>query len=367
MEFKKGIYKHYKGNYYELIGVGKHSETLEEVVIYKALYGEHGLWARPASMWNEMVEVDGKFVPRFQFIEDGRPLNGVFREEDLELLFPSRKRNSHKGDYGYVAIIGGSLEYSGAVRLAALAHAALRSGAGVATVAVPRSIAPIVANQVLDATVFPLNDRNGEFVYNQGQFLQLIDRYDVIAFGMGMGNTPETREALKYLLKYFRGTLIVDADGINAMAELDRMSILTSRPNLVLTPHVKEFSRLSGKSIIDIEMNPIPVVEELAIKLDAVIVLKGADSYITDGHAIYVNSTGSPGMATGGSGDVLSGIMAATCAVRPDDLLIAAAGACYINGKAGELAAEEIGETSMLASDTAAHIRYVLKKGKDIE
>lgn len=279
---------------------------------------------------------------------------------DVKALFPERSGECNKADFGYVALVGGSLEYSGAIRLAGLANAAARSGAGVVSVAVPRGIAKIVAGAVLECTVFPLSDSDGELVFNEEEFAKLCRRYRTIAFGMGIGNTDETLKALEYLLKNYSGVLIVDADGLNAMSKLDAGTIKESGAKLVLTPHLKEFSRLSGCSIEEIKKNPSGLAKELAKSLGAIVLLKGAESFITDGEAVYINRRGCAGMATAGSGDVLSGILAAVCASNEARLLLAAAGGAWINGAAGELAQQKNGAVSMLAGDTANSIKDVI-------
>ena len=289
--------------------------------------------------------------------------NNKYREleaADVKTLFPERSGECNKADFGYVALVGGSLEYSGAIRLAGLANAAARSGAGVVSAAVPREIARIVAGAVLECTVFPLSDSDGELVFNEEEFAKLCRRYKTIAFGMGIGNTDETLKALEYLLENYSGVLIVDADGLNAMSKLDAGIIKESGAKLVLTPHLKEFSRLSGCSIEEIKKNPSGLAKELAKSLGAIVLLKGAESYITDGEAVYINRRGCAGMATAGSGDVLSGILAAVCASNEARLLLAAAGGAWINGAAGELAQQKNGAVSMLAGDTAACIKDVI-------
>ena len=279
---------------------------------------------------------------------------------DLAELFPIRSGNCNKGDFGYVALIGGSLEYSGAIRLAALANAAARSGAGVVTAAVPRSIAGITAAAVLESTIFPLSDKDGELIFVEDEFAKLCRRYKTIAFGMGVGNSRETVKAVEYLLKNYDKTLIVDADGLNAMAKLDPEIIRKSSAKLILTPHVKEFSRLSGYSVEEVLASPCRLANELADKLNAIVLLKGAETYITDGNVTYLNRRGCAGMATAGSGDVLSGILAAVCASNEARLLLAAAGGATLNGAAGELAQQKFGAVSMLAGDTAACIKDVI-------
>lgn len=360
-------------------------------------------------------------------------------ERDVAALFPARPPESNKGDFGYVALIGGSLEYSGAIRLAGIANseagtssreagtanavagipaaaaaadiegaagegddrrageapgstaaaadaaaspdglasranAAMRSGAGVATIAAPRSICPVIANSILEATLFPLSDDAGELRFEESEFARICRRYKCIAFGMGIGNSVETRKAVEYLLGHYGGTLIIDADGLNALASIERDLIRGSAARLLLTPHVKEFSRLSGMSIEDIKADPVSAACCLADDLNAVVLLKGSTTVVAgpasdrtagnsetpDARRILMTGRGCPGMATAGSGDVLSGILAAIC-VNTDDLVLAGAAGAYINGAAGELAQSRRSAVTMTASDTARCVAEVIE------
>ena len=291
--------------------------------------------------------------------------------EDIKQLFPERPTECHKGNFGYVALVGGSIEYSGAIRLAGMANAAMRSGAGVATVAAPRSICPLIAPAILESTLFPLEDENGELVFNEEEFARLAGRYDCIAIGMGIGNSPETVKAVEYLLTHYDKKLIIDADGLNAMSELDHEIIRGSKASLVLTPHAKEFSRLSGMTVAEIKADPEAAARRLADELNAVVLLKGSTTIVagpsfeeetcsatgdatkTLTQKVLATDRGCPGMATAGSGDVLSGILSAVC-YGADDLVLAAAAGAYINGAAGELAQSRHSAVTMTAADTAA-------------
>ena len=281
-------------------------------------------------------------------------------------LLGERPKDCHKGSFGYVALIGGSIEYSGAIRLAALANAAMRSGAGVATIAAPRDICPIIASSILEPTLLPLSDKDGELVFKEDEFSKICERYDVIAFGMGIGLSDETIKAVGYLLDNYDKTLIVDADGLNAMATLGADRIRKSKASLVLTPHMKEFSRLSGLSVDEIKADPESAVTKLADELDAVVLLKGSTTYVSEpetyanslgfeSRRIFTSDSGCAGMATAGSGDVLSGILSALC-VNTDDLTLATASGAFINGLSGEFAQERTSDISMTASDTASCI-----------
>ena len=272
---------------------------------------------------------------------------------------PERKNFSNKSTYGYVALIGGSKKYSGAIRLAAMANAAMRAGAGVAMLAVPDSISPYVIPNILEATIYPLSDNNGEIVFNESEFSALAARVKTIAFGMGIGLSCETEKALSYLLNNYKGRLIVDADGLNALSRLGSDAIKNAACELILTPHNMEFSRISGLSISEILSAPIDHAKKFAKDHGCTLLLKGPSTIVTDGDRVYVIDRGCAGMATAGSGDVLSGILAATAAYIPSPLE-ATALAAYINGAAGELAESRNNPISMTASDTVAAISTVI-------
>ena len=285
----------------------------------------------------------------------------LVEEKDLRALFTPRKNFAHKGSYGYTSLIGGSLKYSGAIRLAALAGAAMRAGAGVVKTALPASLAPAAAASVLEATLFPMPDRDGEMVFDADKLQELTGNIRSAAFGMGIGVSAETGEILLWLLDHFSGTLVVDADGLNLLAGMERDRWRKTACRLVLTPHLKEFSRLSQKSIPEIQQNPVEAAKSFARETGTVVLLKGPATVITDGNKTLLTDTGCGGMATAGSGDVLSGILAALCGWIPDPLTAAAAGA-WINGRAGERAQVKHGSISMTAGDTAARLGEIIRE-----
>ena len=176
---------------------------------------------------------------------------------------------------------------------------------------------------------------------------------------MGVGIFEETKSILRYLLSDFDGTLVIDADGLNLLSLLNKDEIKNAKPSLILTPHVKEFSRLIKKDIAEVFQSPIPLAEKYAEETNSIVLLKGPTTIITDGKRTNLVEAGCPGMATAGSGDVLSGILSATCAFLNDNFNAAALSA-YINGKAGELAEKEYNPISMVASDTVSKIPEVI-------
>ena len=278
---------------------------------------------------------------------------------DLASLFRPRPNFAHKGTYGYTALIGGSKKYCGAIRLAAMANAAMRSGAGVVKLAVPDLLYHDIAPKVLESTLFPLHDNGEEILFTEKETADLISNVRTAAFGMGIGTGEGAAHMLEYLLENFRGRLIVDADGLTLLSRLEKDRIRNASCSLILTPHLKEFSRLSGLETGEILNSPIAAAEAYAEECRVILLLKGPATIITDGKSTYLTDTGCPGMATAGSGDVLSGILAAVAAFSPDPLLGAAA-AAWINGKAGEAAQRRMGSVSMTAGDTASCIPEIV-------
>lgn len=286
----------------------------------------------------------------------------LFEQTDVARCLGIRKNMSNKGDYGYVVLIGGSKKYSGAIRLAYLADAAMRSGAGVCTVAAPSDITDVIASHVLESTIFSLKSENGEIIYSEDDFDEIIKHKKSIAFGMGIGRSIESAKALEKLLNAYDGKLIIDADGISDLADIGSDILLNTNAKVVLTPHLKEFSRISSRSIEEIKANPISLAKEYAEKYKVIILLKGPSTIITDGQEVYLVDRGCAGMATAGSGDVLSGILAAICSYGDGNLLENVAAGAYINGLAGELAQENIGAISMVASDTVSMIKSAISR-----
>ena len=276
----------------------------------------------------------------------------LMEEEDVRALLPPRRHFSNKGTYGTVSLIGGSLPYSGAIRLAAMANAAMRSGAGIARVAAPRSLCPAIAPAILESTLCPLADRDGSLLFSETDFRKAVDGTRAAAFGMGAGNTEETQKAVEWLLRNYEGILAIDADGLNALASIGTDVLRTSPCRVILTPHPGEFARLNACSVRDVLEAPVQLAEDYARKNRVVVLLKGSATVITDGETTWLADRGCPGMATAGSGDVLSGILAALCSWLPDDPLKAAAAAAWINGRAGELAQKENSDIAMTAGDT---------------
>ena len=275
----------------------------------------------------------------------------VLEAAQIRQLLPVRPRFSHKGDYGRVLLVCGSVGFTGAAALAA--RAALRTGAGLITVATPRQVWPIVAAKLDEPMVVPMaEDKAGRLSLQAAPALtQLLAKADACLIGPGLGRSEELDALVAALVGGARCPVVLDADGINAMAgHIDRLR--EAACPLILTPHDGEFLRLSPGAALppaDFDARADRAMT-LARKLSAVVLLKGYRTAITDGTRLYRNETGNPGMATGGSGDVLAGMLVSLLwqGLAP---LEAAAAAAWLHGAAGDRCAAERGEYGMTPSD----------------
>ena len=269
---------------------------------------------------------------------------------------PPRAADSHKGDFGRVLVIGGSLGMAGAPALAAMS--ALRSGAGLVTVATPRSVLPIVAGfDPCYMTVPLVEDADGIVDYaNIVDFTAAATGYDVWAIGPGLGRSQGATELVAHLYRTIPGAMIVDADGLNALAEASvRNPRLWDNPPgpRIVTPHPGEFRRLSGANAGSTDAERIAAAVEFAAHDSSgktIVVLKGRGTVVADVLQYAVNGTGNPGMATGGTGDCLTGVIAGLVAQKLAAWDAARLGV-HVHGAAGDIAAERLGQASMTARD----------------
>jgi len=268
---------------------------------------------------------------------------------------PPRSADAHKGDFGRVLVVGGSGGMIGAVALAA--NAALRGGAGLVTFAAPRTIQPTVAGLSPAATSIPLAcDADGQLSPEAvGQIASAAASADVLAVGPGMA-VGETQAAIVAAVLEIDRPTVLDADGLNNLTAVADWPARRRGP-LVLTPHPGEFGRLTGRPAGEIQDDRAGAAVAAAGQWSGgsaagqlVCVLKGAGTVVTDGGRVYVNDTGNPGMATGGTGDVLTGLVAALIGqgLSPFD---AACLGVWVHGRAGDLAAETFGQASLTAVD----------------
>jgi hydroxyethylthiazole kinase-like uncharacterized protein yjeF len=266
----------------------------------------------------------------------------------IKSLIPKRRPDTHKGDYGRVLIIGGSVGYTGAPCLSALA--AVRSGAGLVWLGVPQSIYTIAAVKMTEAMPFPLSDSEGHISIEAiSDILKRLEGMDACLIGIGMGRNKDAEVIVEAVLTSARCPVVLDADGINAVSGNIDILKRAACP-VILTPHEGEFRRL-GRDIISRQ----DAASGLARDLGCTVILKGHETVtaFSDG-SYYLNSTGNPGMAKGGSGDVLAGMIAGLLGQLP--LKDAALAAVWLHGRAGDLAAAKYGEYSMTPSDLIDNI-----------
>jgi ADP-dependent NAD(P)H-hydrate dehydratase / NAD(P)H-hydrate epimerase len=268
--------------------------------------------------------------------------------QDIAPLFLPREKDSNKGLYGHVLVIGGSKEKPGAPCMTGLS--VLRSGAGLVTIASAESAISSIAaaSPVLMTESLPQTEAGHVALRAQEQIESLLTGMTTVALGPGLGKDPETVSLVKHLYKSIDLPMVVDADGLNALAGSD----LTTDKIRILTPHPGEMSRLLGKTTKEVQAERLKVAQELARNSRAVAVLKGDRTVIAfpDGET-WINPTGSPSMATGGTGDILTGMVAGLVAQFPRDLKRAVVAAVWWHGRAGEVGAAELGEKSLVATD----------------
>ena len=321
----------------------------------------------------------------------------ILTKEEVKLIIPDRIPDSHKGTYGKVALLGGAIEYSGAIRLASMALAALKSGAGLSTVAVPRYLVPLIIGNILEVMIYPIDSSEDEIRFDKENIDGLINKVDVLACGMGLGKSKGAHEIIYYIIRNFTGKLVLDADALNILSE-DINILNEAKCQIVLTPHMMEFKRLYiasfgetawvngivGASSTSPEdyvrasstspkdyvraSSTSPHVEQVikfVEKYDVTLLLKGPTTIVGASSTspeiqIKLVTRGTPGMSTAGSGDVLSGILAGFLGYMPN-AYDATCAAAFINGLAGELAARDEGEISMTAGDTVRHITEAIR------
>ncbi|UCH11830.1 MAG: NAD(P)H-hydrate dehydratase [Candidatus Omnitrophota bacterium] len=274
-----------------------------------------------------------------------------------------RKKDTHKGDYGHLLIIAGSVGMSGAAFLAS--EAALRSGCGLVTLGLHESLNIIAEKKLTEVITKPLPETKQKSLSKEAlsKIIELLKKKNAAAIGPGLSQHKQTKALLLSLLPKLNVPAVLDADGLNAL--IGRLSIIKKiKSPLVMSPHPGEMARLIKVTSKLIQKNRKKVASDFAKKYDVTLVLKGYNTVVADPrNKTYVNKTGNPGMATAGSGDVLTGIIGSFLAqgTTPYE---AAKLAVYIHGLAGDLAAKETGEVSLIAGDILAKVPEAIKKIK---
>ena len=272
---------------------------------------------------------------------------------DFAGLLAPRSREANKGSYGHVFVIGGSLGKAGAAAMAGFS--ALRTGAGLSTVATAKSVVSTVAGFHPELMTERLEETEAGTIARRALdstlFASLVERKSVLAIGPGISRHPETAEFVRAIVPKYDIPMVLDADALNAFEGVTR-ELKGQGRTLVITPHPGEMARLTGTTIAAIQANRVEMARKFAHEHEVIVVLKGHRTLVASPSGdVWVNSTGNPGMATGGTGDVLTGMVAGLIAQHPQHVIEATALAVYLHGLAGDLAAEELGEESVVASD----------------
>lgn len=314
----------------------------------------------------ELLIASKKIPAEISISHDGLYAIGIcFQEEniiqievdkEIKKLMPNRKANSHKGDYGRIGFLGGSPGMAGSIDMSSMA--ALRAGGGLVYTIVPKSISQILQIKANEQIVKEIPCQ--EFYYDDKILKDILSTskdLDVLAIGPGMGKQESLNKLIAMILSSTEAQIIIDADGLNALSR--DLSILNPKKSIVLTPHIKEFSRLSGLSIKEINSDRVKISQDFARRNKLVLVLKSESTIVTDGDKTYINKIGNPGMATAGSGDVLTGIIASFLhRLSPYD---AAVLGVYLHSLSGDIARQKLGEDSLIATDIINNLSEAIK------
>jgi len=302
-----------------------------------------GHFVEPGCIYTGELRVCDIGIPRS--ITD-KTISHMYSATQKDIHLPQRKKDTHKGDYGRALILAGSVGYTGAPALSA--RAATKMGAGLVALGVPNSIYNIMAIKLDEEMPFPLpDDKQGRLIANgAGEILRRVNQSDVCLIGPGLGTSDDISEIVQSIVRNTKTPIVLDADGINAIAQNKAVLREVTCP-LVLTPHPGEFVRLGG----NFKGNRLQAACDFAQKYDCILVLKGHSTIIALPNGIaYVNTTGGPAMAKGGTGDVLAGMITALIAQKIP-IVHAVAAAVYIHGLAGDMCAAELGEYCVTATD----------------
>ncbi|MDD5439328.1 MAG: NAD(P)H-hydrate dehydratase [Candidatus Omnitrophica bacterium] len=282
-------------------------------------------------------------------------------EQYLAKIRHERSRDSHKGDFGHVLVIAGSKGLTGAAYLTS--QAAILSGSGLVTLALPESIYPVLAVKLTEVMTLPLPETKQGSLAGKAEaaIMGFLNKVDVVAIGPGLSREPETQRLVRKLLSRIKQPVVLDADGINALD--DNAGALKKRKGVtVITPHPGEMARLTGKDVAYVQKNRESIAKSVSLQYNCVSVLKGHRTVVADSSGkLYVNDTGNSGMSSAGMGDVLTGVIASLIG-QGIDAFSASIISVYLHGKAGDIVAAERGQFGLIATDVLNKLPFVFKE-----
>lgn len=318
---------------------------------------KRGHFLYPGSELTGKLHIVDISIPEPAIEEEGISLN-LLTEDDITRLIPDRLENSHKGSFGHVLVIAGSMGKGGAAAMTSLS--CLRSGAGLVTLATPESVQPLIAGMVKEIMTYPLPETAEKTIGLDAieAIMKLSKDKDIVALGPGLTTNEETVEVVRRIIKELKIPVVIDADGINALAGGHG----GGNSFTILTPHPGEMARLTGKSSAEIQKDRIGIARDFAVNNGVFLVLKGAHTVIAEpSGTVHINQTGNPGMATAGTGDALTGIIAGLIA-QNIDISSAVRLGVYLHGLAGDIAAKEKGMIGMIAGDLIERIPEAIRQ-----
>lgn len=319
-----------------------------------------GLLLEPGKSYVGTLSVADISIPK-TILQDKSLKHTIITRDIISPLIKPRLAESHKGTYGHVLVVGGSIGLTGAVVMTA--NAAIRTGAGLVTAAVPESLLPIVHSNLVEVMTSPLAETRQSTIALEAKpaLENLLGTVSVCAVGPGMGRYPEALAIIDYIIERAGVPIVIDADGLNALEK--NMSILKDRQvPIVITPHPGEMARLTGKTIAEIQADRLNIAIEFAQEWGITVVLKGNNTIIATANGeAYININGNPGMATAGSGDVLCGMIAGLIAQGLNPVEAAYTGV-FLHGATGDRVAEEKGQKGMIAGDLINTIPDILRE-----
>lgn len=383
--FGTGLHREVKGEYAKLIEAINHSNAyvvsidipsgidcdsgkvlgcaVKADITYTMQCGKIGLYVYPGRTYSGKVVVVDIFIPK-TLIETCESQMYLIEKNDMVKMLPKRKIHSHKGTYGKVLCIGGSVGMSGAILMAA--KSAMHSGCGMIICAVCESIAPIVANSIMESMSIVLPEKDGHIAASATKILkERIEDYDVVLIGCGIGRSEDIVSIMRVVLDS-SAAVVIDADALYAYQKI--MDEYPMRKNVILTPHMKEFATLYGIDVNVLINNSVAYANEFAQKYpETTLVLKSETTLIASKDSIYVNTYGNNGLAKGGSGDVLAGIITGMMAQKKEVFTSAVLGV-FLHAYSADVLVREKSEYSICPSDiieSLDHVLHVLKEKCD--